>query len=98
MQGRECSIELRADGTFAATNAVPIVLGGIPTNLFQSLVTCVGTWRIASTGGVADGSGKVKTCWGVFFESNKKLEAVGFTGDKRPYGMIYTLGDPDEGR
>ena len=99
MQGHPCFIELRADGTFIATNVPPLMLGHSPdANFFSTLISGSGTWHFADVGGVGDGSGTVKTHWGVDMDSAAAhFMPVGLSGAKSPYGLIYTLGDPDEG-
>jgi hypothetical protein len=100
MQGRSCFIELRADGTFSATNVPPLLLNTIHSpdaNFFSTLVSGSGTWTLADVGGVSDGT-TVKTHWGVDLDSAVgNFLPVGLSGHKPPYGLIYTLGDPDEG-
>ena len=98
MQGRNCFVELAADGTFVATNVPPFVFGAPPITSLSSLVSGAGTWRLESVGGVDSGTGNIKTHWGVRLESQPiQFDAPGFTGDKPPYGLIFTIGDPDSG-
>jgi hypothetical protein len=96
--GRSCLVVLAANGTFTATNVPPSVFGAPPTNFLGSLVTGSGTWRIDRVGGVDNGRGSVKTHWGIYLDSQAtKMQPPGLTGNKPPYGLIYTLGDPDSG-
>jgi hypothetical protein len=98
MQGQPCIVELAADGTFSATNVPPFVFGAPPITLLSSLVSGKGTWRLDSVGGVGNGTGKTKTHWGVHLDSQSpQIDSPGFTGDKPPYGLIFTIGDPDSG-
>jgi len=98
LRGRTGSIELRADGTFIATNVPPRQDGFPPTNFLDPLISGSGTWRIGSVGSVDDGRRPLKTHWGVYLDSPAaKLASVGLTSPKPPYGLIYTLGDPDSG-
>jgi hypothetical protein len=97
-QGRACVVDLRTDGTFTATNVPPWEMGAPATNFFSTLLTGSGTWRIDSVGGVDDGSRPIKTCWGIYLDSQTgKMMPVGLTGQKPPYGLIFTMGDPDSG-
>ncbi len=97
-QGKPCLIYLQADGTFTATNVPPWELGSTGTNFFSSLLTASGTWRIDSVGSIDNGNGSLKTHWGVYLDSpSAKIKPVGLTGQKPPYGLIFTLGDPDGG-
>jgi hypothetical protein len=98
MQGRPCVVELSADGTFVATNVPPFVFGAPPLNSLSSLVSDRGTWRLDSVGGVDNGTGKIKTHWGAHLDSQSfQIQSPGFTGNKPPYGLIFTIGDPDSG-
>jgi hypothetical protein len=98
VRDKTCSIELRADGTFIATNVPPWQDGFPRTNFFDTLISGSGTWRIDSVGSVDDGRKPLKTHWGVYLDSEAtKFAAVGLTSPKPPYGLIYTLGDPDSG-
>lgn len=45
---------------------------------------------------IDDGFGESETHWGVRLGSPPSAFA-GFTGDKPPYGLIFTIGDPDTG-
>jgi hypothetical protein len=98
LRGKPCSIELRADGTFIATNVPPWQDGFPLTNFFDTLISGSGSWRIDRVGSVDDGRKPLKTHWGVYLDSPAaKFAAVGLTSPKPPYGLIYTLGDPDSG-
>jgi len=98
MRGRPCVVELAADGTFVATNVPAFVFGAPPITSLDSLVSGRGTWRLESVGGVDNGSGKIKTCWGAHLDSQSpRIQSPGFTGDRSPYGLIFTIGDPDSG-
>ncbi len=99
LSGRVCSVELKADGTFIASNVPPSKQDMNPgTNFFQSLVSAQGTWSVTTVGGVGIGGGKSKPRWGVELEtSGAMLLSPGLMGTKPPYGLIYTLGDPDSG-
>jgi len=98
MQGRTCFVELAADGTFVATNLPPFVFGAPPITSLSSLVAGSGKWQLDSVGGVDSGTGNIKTHWGVHLDSpSPQIQSPGFTGDKTPYGLIFTIGDPDSG-
>jgi len=97
--GRVSSVDLRGDGTFVASNVPPWQEGFPATNFFATLISGSGTWRIDSVGSVDDGTKPLKTYWGVYLDSPElKFNAVGLTSQKPPYGLIYTLGDPDSGQ
>jgi hypothetical protein len=98
LRGKTCSIELRADGTFNATNVPPWQDSFPSSNFFDSLISGSGTWRIDSVGSVDDGRKPLKTHWGIYLDSpGVKFDAAGLTRPKPPYGLIYTVGDPDSG-
>jgi len=93
-----CMIDLRADGSFTATNVPPWELDSPGMNFFSALVSGSGKWRIDSVGSIDDGSRPLKTHWGVYLDSDTaKMMPAGLTGQKPPYGLIFTLGDPDSG-
>jgi hypothetical protein len=80
---------------FAATNVPPWVLDTPDTNFFTSLVTTTGKWEKGTLGTLDPGQ---RTIWGVHLHSSdRKIRLPYFTGDKPPYGLIFTLGDPDSG-
>lgn len=98
MNEKSCVVELQADGTFTAANVPPWELGSPPASLLSKLLSGSGTWRIDSVGSVDDGWGPLKTHWGVYLDSrDAKMMPVGLTGQAPPYGLIFTLGDPDSG-
>jgi len=98
LHGKPCDIELRADGTFTARNIPPWQSGPPGENFFSTLVSGSGRWRVDSVGAIDDGSRQLKTHWGIYLDSPAgKMEPVGLTGQKPPYGLIFTLGDPDSG-
>lgn len=99
LEGRPCFVELRADGTFTATNVPPWTLDTPGTDFFQSLISGTGTWRIAKVGLLDNGLGKTKTIWGVYLDSKQaKFMPANLTGNKPPHGLIFGLGDPDAGQ
>ncbi len=99
MQGRSCVVELAADGTFKATNAPPHWHGGPAVSSLDLLVSGSGTWRLDELGTVAGGFRKPRPCWGIVLESRGAyvLEPAKLTGDKPPYGLLFTIGDGDAG-
>ena len=99
LQGRSSILDLRVDGTFIASNVPRWEFGSSPgTNFFSTLISGSGTWRIGTVGAVSDGLNKSKLSWGVYLDSKSaKFMPVGFTEQKPPYGLIFTLGDPDSG-
>jgi len=99
MKGQSCCVELRADGTFTAANVPPWDGDSPGTTFFDELRSGTGTWRIDNVGSVDDGHGPLKTHWGIHLDvdSHVRLRSAGLTGKKPPYGLIFTLGDPDSG-
>lgn len=88
-------IELYADGTFTATNVPPLEFSTPGTNFFASLLTAAGKWEKDTLGTLDPGQ---KRIWGIYLRtSDSKIHPANFTGDKPPYGLIFTLGDPDSG-
>ncbi len=97
MNGRLCVVELRADGTFSAANVPPFTFGSADASL-TTLVSASGAWRVESVGSVDDGW-SAKNHWGVHLDSGTvRLQSAGLTGRKAPYGLIFTVGDPDSGQ
>ncbi|MEW6305009.1 MAG: hypothetical protein AB1705_16155 [Verrucomicrobiota bacterium] len=91
----DVTVELRVDGTFAATNVPHWELEMPGTNFFASLLSGTGTWEKATLGTLDPGS---KRIWGVHLRSpDHRFHPANFSGDKPPYGLIFTLGDPDSG-
>lgn len=87
----EVVVDLHADGTYAAANVPPWEEFGTPgKNFFKSLLTATGKWQKRKPGSI----------WGVDFSTRAlepRVESAYFTGDKPPYGLIFTLGDPNSG-
>jgi hypothetical protein len=95
---KPCFIELREDGTFLARNVPPTTTDGETPDFFSRLVSAEGRWHIDSVGSISMGSGPSKTRWGIRLDSQSSdIRPVGLTGDKPPYGLIFTIGDPDSG-
>ena len=98
LQDKNCSIDLRADHTFVATN-FPDWRETQPVEYFlDGLHTRNGTWQIESVGSIDDGSRPLKTHWGIRLNTNDtNLWCAGLTSKKPPYGFIFGYGDPDSG-
>ncbi|MFN0198761.1 MAG: hypothetical protein ACKVT0_18595 [Planctomycetaceae bacterium] len=91
---RDIEVELHVDGTFTATNVPP---RNIETDkaFFASLLSGTGTWEKDAIGTLDPGS---KSMWGVYLQTpDDRFHSANFTGDQPPYGLIFTLGDPDSG-
>ena len=90
----EMEIELRADGTFKATNVPPWAAGEPGTNFFTTFQSGTGKW-IKSPMGTTNRS---RLIWGVYLQTpDDRLDAPQFIGDAPPYGLMFTFGDPDSG-
>jgi hypothetical protein len=114
------SIELRADGTFSATN-VPPWDEDVDEGFVAALVSGEGRWEKNPMGILDPGE---RTIWGVALKTleqaefrnrhaktlanlkkgevfrdfpKAKFSGAALTGQKPPYGLIFTLGDPDSG-
>lgn len=88
-------VELRADGTFTATNIPPWKMDEPDKSFFPSLVSGTGKWEKDTLGTLYPGS---KRIWGVYLRTpDNRFHPADFTGDRPPYGLIFTLGDPDSG-
>ena len=100
LRGKRSSIELFADSRFIASNIPPGSFGPIPDeNFFSSLASGSGTWRIDVVANVASGFAGTKTVWGVRLNSpGFEFDSAELTGARPPYGLIFTVGDPDSGQ
>jgi hypothetical protein len=101
LAGRLSVVELAADGSFLASNVPPRAsLSVAPEaggSIIGRLLNGSGRWRVGAVGGVDNGLGE-RTHWGVYFDSTASdIAPVGLTGARPPYGLIFTLGDPDLG-
>jgi hypothetical protein len=97
--GQLPSIDLRVDGTFSATNIPPWGISFPDTNFLITLVSGSGQWSIESVGSVDNGA-TLQTIWGVRLDPSNGKAVFDFPklmGTNSPYGLIFTLGDPDSG-
>jgi len=101
LDGRSCVVELRADGTFAATNVPPSELGLSGSEALDRLIDDSGAWSIGEVTSVDGGGGRAQAVWGLRLRSSPdaqpRMLPPRFTGQKPPHGLIFTLGDPDAG-
>lgn len=90
----EIRVELRADGTFAAKNVPPWEFDYPEARFFSWLISGEGKWEKGKVGGRSDG----KDLWGIYLRAaGDRFSPAGLTGNEPPYGLIFTLGDPDSG-
>ncbi len=88
-------VELHADGTFLASNVPPDEERGPGTNFFATLLSGAGRWEKGTVGTLDPG---LKMIWGIYLRTtDNRFSPASFTGAKPPYGLIFTLGDPDSG-
>ncbi|CAF3357101.1 unnamed protein product [Rotaria sp. Silwood2] len=91
----DIKLVLHPDGSFTATNIPPWVLGEPGNNFFSELLSGEGKWVKAVMGTLDPGSRKI---WGIYLRtSDDRFHPANFTGEESPYGLIFTLGDPDSG-
>jgi hypothetical protein len=96
---RPCEVELRNDGSFTATNVPEWKHDSAGDDFFAQLRGDSGTWSVDSVGSIANGDQPPKTHWGIILDSKSEERApFGLTGSKPPFGLIFTVGDPDSGR
>jgi hypothetical protein len=89
-------IVIYSDSTYRAINVADFE-GKIG---FQDngIINKTGKWNIETVGGIANGSGGVDNVWGIALTSMpENLQHIGFMGEKPPYKLIVTYGDPDTG-
>lgn len=89
------TVELRADGSFQATNAPPWVIGQPQAEFYFNCVSDTGHWSIDRMGTVSPGD---RPIWGVYLrDPGNRIHPAHITGAKGHYGLIFTIGDPDQG-
>lgn len=91
----EVVVELRADGTFTAKNVPPWRVDPLDARFLASLVSGEGQWQKSPVGTRGPEGAEI---WGVYLQTpDNRLHPAKLTGSKPPYGLIFTLGDPDSG-
>ena len=96
LQGKQATLEISANSTFTTTN-FPIWLEktDITDYKVNKLLSVTGEWKIGKVGSVSSDGNDIKSIWGIHFSG--EIDSAGLTGDKPPYGLIFTYGDPDNG-
>jgi len=97
MQGRQCHLDLRIDGTFTVTNYPNwSEVSGDPDKFtsFTSFISPSGHWRINTVGLTYNHGSQAESCWGIDFYDSQ-IDPIAFTGQTEPYELISILGDPD---
>jgi len=97
--GRECVLDVRADGSFSITN-YPECAGADSSKLKQyaTFYNDTGTWELAVVGTSYGYTQNAKDCWGLGLHGSKhrgRLGAPAFMGPEPPYELLEILGDPD---
>lgn len=88
-------LTLFPDGTFKGINIPPNTLSSPDKNFFSTLLSGDGEWKLGTIGTLGPGQKKI---WGVYLrDSEDRFHSPSLTGEKAPYGLIFTLGDPDTG-
>ena len=91
----DVKLQLFAGGKFIATNIPPLSIYGADKNFFSTLVSGQGNWTMGSLGTLDPGN---HTLWGVILtDSANRFHSPIIRGDNAPYGLSFTLGDPDQG-
>lgn len=95
-QRQQAKIIIYPDSTFKAIS-IPYSLDPVSFK-FEAPVSATGKYTTNIIGGINKGSGKIADEWGMVMSGlPESLTYIGFMGDKPPYKLIITFGDPDEG-
>lgn len=97
LQGRQCQLDLRPDGSFSITNYPNWrEMVSASSSNFNTFISTEGRWTLCSVGTTYDYGPNPKNCWGMrFSESDDKIDPMTLTGEVSSYGLITILGDPD---
>jgi hypothetical protein len=88
----EITVELRDDGSFIAANVPPSTLGGPGPDFYSGFVSDTGHWTIDNW------STEEHPVWGVYLrDPGGDILGPEVTGGKGRFGLIFTIGDPDNG-
>jgi hypothetical protein len=78
-----------------AINLPPWDFGEPDDTFLSAFQSGEGKWEKSEMGTLDPGSRKI---WGVYLRMNdSQFHPANLTGDEPPYGLIFTLGDPDSG-
>lgn len=92
---KEIEVELRADGSFEATNVPPWSVEGLEANFYGNLVSDTGHWVIERMGTIDPGGHPL---WGVYLRGpGNRILPPHVTSSEGSFGLIFTIGDPDSG-
>jgi len=67
--GRQCQLDVLADGTFIVTN-YPQIAAHVRAQAFRSLVSATGSWQLATEMTSYGYGPEPKKCWGLHFNSS----------------------------
>jgi hypothetical protein len=91
LQGRQCQLDLRPDGSFSVTNYPSLSSSDSHPATF---ISGTGHWRCGALRMPYCG----QDCWGLVFSStNVGIEELALRSHGAPYDLMLTHGDPDEG-
>lgn len=96
LQGQQCTLELKADGSFRAENYPIWSETRDHRNRLDSLASIQGRWQVNIVGSIGDDK-SCQDCWGIeFSETDHEIGDLGLMGKNAPpYSLIHILGDPD---
>lgn len=96
LNGLECAIELRADGSFVATNYP----NWLQASANPEFVSATGRWRCDTISILYNGH----SCYGIVFSDSfgndsERIGPLALRSDGSPYNLMLDYGgDPDEGK
>lgn len=82
LQGRQCRLDLKPDGTFSVTNYFDFGR--------SNFLSTSGRWERAIVG-----STEGHDMWGVRFDSQPRIEDACLSAKHAPYRVVMVFGDPD---
>ena len=97
LKGRDCRLEIRADGSFTVTN-YPKWTQAYSSNLPScEFISAAGKWHCETIGISYKGNSACNYFGVVFSGSSAGIEPLALRSDGSPYNLMLTYGDADEG-
>lgn len=99
LKQRNSRIVLHSDQTYQIHKLPNFKEIDVLNYTYDQSVSLSGTWYLETIGSVSNGGDHSEKYWGVILVSAPEgLGSAGLIGDKKPNGIIFGYGDPDQGK